>query len=342
MPPQGTPFYTSINMALESVSNLGGGLKAGTSYDGVLNAGFAMNDTAIGLPEGGRFRITAVAISSDLPDSNLIGDFQGASNIEAQSNARVYDMWFRQDFHSVPLRLRFGIIDANAYFNVTDSAGELLNGSFGLSPGLSANAPISTYPKPGFGMTARYVEGTSKILAGIFNGNAQDRSLRFNSGRLAIAEWQQALSAGSTSFKLGTWECGCTGAPATLPKTSTRGVYTNIEHAIDSGTDGQYTLFLDVASSNGAMTVVPRSFALGIEYPAIFSGRPNDVFSAGLTRAQFQNGSEETSYEATYSWQLNRNLSIQPDYQYIDHPGGNLPAAYVLIVRLNFVQHNHF
>lgn len=342
MPPQGSPFYANVNLSLESVKNMSGGHKTGNAYDGLLSGSFAMNGTAIGLPEGGRFRITALAIASGLPSRNLIGDSQVASNIEAQpNNIRLYDIWYRQDFRSIPLRLHFGIINANDYFNVTDSASTLLNSSFGIAAAVASNAPFSLYPKPGYGAVARYSFGSTKFVAGVFSGNPQNHSLQFDSGTLSIAEWQQSLTQ-STAFKVGGWECQCKNEQNSLPKTSTRGIYGSFEHTVVTASKNQYTFFLRAAMSSGKTTVVPHSFALGINYPGIFSSRPDDVFSAGLTQAQFESAPAETSYEVTYKWQLSKNVNVQPDYQFISHPNGNLPDAQVLIFRFNFLQASNF
>ena len=340
MIPQGSPLYVNAALVAETVRNSGGGLVNGSANDTIAQIGFAMNGPVIGLPEGGRFRVSAVRITSQFPSATLIGDNQVASNIEAAPETRVYDAWYRQDFHSMPLRLRIGIIDLNEYFNVTDSASTLLNSSFGISAGLSANAPFSLYPQPGYGLTARIGHASQKLLLGVFDGNPEARDNLFSAGQLSIAEWQQNIKA-SLNIKFGGWHCNCL-TSQNISKQSTQGLYAGIEKHFSTSDSKQVTVFVRGAVSHGAETTVPDSLALGVLYPSIMTSHPDDLLSAGLTRARFLDGREETSYEMTYIWQVNSHLAIQPDVQYITTPSGNLPSTWVVMLRLNMFYDRHF
>lgn len=340
MIPQGSPYYMNAVLAAETLKNSGGGLVDGSAHGTVTQAGFAMNSSVIGLPEGGRFRVSVIKITSQRPSARLIGDSQGASNIEATPETRVYDAWYRQDFHSMPLRLRVGIIDANEYFNVTDSASTLLNSSFGMGAGLSANAPFSIYPRPGYGLTARYGQDAQKFLVGVFAGNPEARDSLFSAGQLAIAEWQQDIGK-SIHIKVGGWQCDCQVASA-MAKQSTQGFYGGIEKHFTTGDNKRATVFLRGASSHGVNTTILDSFAFGVLYPSMLASRPEDFLSAGVARAKLFDGSDETSYELTYVWQVNPYLSLQPDLQYIASPSGNLPSTWVMLLRLNMFYDTHF
>lgn len=340
MIPQGSPYYMNAVLVAETLKNSGGGIADGSAHGTVSQVGFALNSSAIGLPEGGRFRVSVIKITSQLPSARLIGDSQVASNIEATPDTRVYDAWYRQDFHSMPLRLRVGIIDVNEYFNVTDSASTLLNSSFGIGAGLSANAPFSIYPRPGYGLTARYGQDAQKFLVGVFNGNPEARDNLFNAGQLSIAEWQQDAGK-SIHIKLGGWHCNCLTA-ASIAKQSTQGFYGGIEKHFTTGDNKRATVFVRGAVSHGVNTIAPDSVAFGVLYPSLLASRPEDFLSAGVARARFLDGSDETSYELTYVWQVNSSLSLQPDVQYIASPSGNLPNTWVMLLRLNMFYDTHF
>jgi len=341
MPPQDPPIYIHTEFIGESVSNLDGGLQTGTFYDAVLAAGIAVNSTVLGLPRGGRFQVSGIAIRGGQPSAELIGDAQVASNIEAEPANRLYEIWYRQDFSSLPLRFRLGIIDLNSYFNVTDSASYLLNSSFGISPALAANAPFSIYPKPGYGATLRYRYAATTLLLGVFDGNPESRSDVFNSGELSIAEFQQQLGD-DFQFKLGGWQCSCQSVNNSSQREHTRGVFGTLEDTFKT-TDGRAsTLFLRAATSSGTSMSIPQSYTLGILYPSLLSSRPDDILSAGIAHAHLQQGGSETSYEFTYLWQFNRFINIQPDFQYIVNPAGTLPDAWVVMLRLNIFHDAHF
>jgi porin len=341
IPEQDSPYYINVDFIGESVSNLRGGLKTGTDYNALLHASFSMNATEIGMPEGGRFRVSAITINSGQPSLNLIGDIQIASNIEAENDTLIYDAWFRQDFSRVPLRLRIGIIDANEYFNLTEGSAVLLNSSFGISPSMSDNVRFSIFPKPGYGITARYDAESAKILLGVFDGDPSARSIPFNVGLLYVTEWQQRITD-DVGFKLGGWSCHCLSLQEPSIKDKTYGIYGSIESKFKDTDNREITLFLRSGASHGTDTNISNSFALGVYYPSMLSARPNDEFSAGITQARFDGGGAETSYELTYLWQIRDSLTIQPDFQYIVSPSGYLPDAWVFIVRLNFSQDKHF
>lgn len=338
---QGSPLYAAANITAETVSNLSGGLDTGTDFNGLAYAEFSVNGPVIGLPEGGRFHVSAVAIAGGAASPDLIGDFQVASNIEAPSSQRLYDLWFRQDFDALPLQLRLGIIDLNSYFNVTESALALINSSFAIGAALSANAPFSIYPEPGFGVMARYGMDNARLLTGVFSGDPQALNAAFDSGLLVIAEWQQSLWQ-ATRFHMGAWKCDCTthsGSPAAF---NTYGVYGSLEHRVIDVAVKPFTLFLRAASGHGAGRIVKRSFGLGINFQGIFSSRPEDIFSAGITQARFNSGPPETSHELTYLLQFNKRIAIQADYQYIRNPSGRLAAAHAFIFRVNYAFESHF
>jgi len=340
MPDQGSPYYMSFGFVGESVSNLDGGLKTGTKFDALMTGVFSLNTSVFGLPEGGRIRVSAISVDGGAPSSSLIGDRQVASNIEANQDTLLYDAWYRQDFSRLPLRLRLGIINANEYFNVNDSAAMLMNSSFGIEAGLSANSPYSIYPKPGYGAMARIGVSDSKLVIGVFDGDPATRSTNFDDGQLSIAEWQQKLNE-STEIKLGGWQCYCSLLNMPTQKGGTYGNYASIEHGFKDFNKNDVTLFARSAISHGANTQIPRSFSLGIYYPSLFKSRPDDEFTAGITQARLQNHREETTFELSYRWWINQHINVQPDVQFIQSPDGHLPDAWVLSFRFNYTHERH-
>ena len=81
--------------------------------------------------------------------SPLMGDFQVANNIEADSNSRLYEFWYQHHFKNGSLTL--GQHNLNSVFAITETGGFFINSSFGIQPDLSANFPISIFPLAGLG-----------------------------------------------------------------------------------------------------------------------------------------------------------------------------------------------
>ena len=70
----------------------------------------------------------------------------------------------------------------------------------------------------------------------------------------------------------------------------------------------------------------------GLQFQGFVPYRPNDGiyiswlsgwFSNAYSNSQQNGASYESVVEATYVFQLNNNISIQPDFQYIMRPYGN-------------------
>jgi porin len=86
-------------------------------------------------------------------------------------------------------------------------------------------------------------------------------------------------------------------------------------------------------------------FGAGLVRQGAFSGRPDDLLglaiaharlSSGLHQTDERLGLAETALELTYAIPLSDRLAIQPDLQYIIHPGGDrtLDDALVIGVRM--------
>lgn len=89
--------------------------------------------------------------------SSRVGDFQVASNIEAPSGWRLYELW--AEVNPVPRRVSLlaGVYDVNAEFDVIPSAALFLNSSFGIGADY-ATAGLSgppTFPLTSLGARIR-------------------------------------------------------------------------------------------------------------------------------------------------------------------------------------------
>lgn len=98
------------------------------------------------------------------------GDFQGASNIEADHRLQLSELWFEQLLFDGKVRVKLGKIEANSEFAFVDSAGEFINSSAGFSPTLIA---LPSYPDPSTGVIISWMPNEHfSITAGFMDGAA--------------------------------------------------------------------------------------------------------------------------------------------------------------------------
>jgi porin len=132
-------------------SNLAGGLRTGTVYNGLTTASVTVNLEKIIGWTGATFFADAYQIHGSGPSVNLLGNLQTVSNIEAARDTKLYQLWVEQVLFGGRLTIRVGQEGANDQMMNTDYSGLFLNGSFGF-PGLAAadlpsggpNYPIAT------------------------------------------------------------------------------------------------------------------------------------------------------------------------------------------------------
>lgn len=322
--------YSSDNTTvyLENECDMHGGIKKGCGINGYANS-----DVSLNAIEQSNFsaNISLAGIVSKQPSANYIGDFQTASNIDAPSQLLLYNAYISYEPpNGSNLNVSAGIIDANVNYDATSSSSYLINSSFGISAGLSANSSFSIYPVPGYAVSSSVDMNQNQIQMGVFDANPAKRNNPFSNGALFIAQWQRER-AGDFSVFLGSW---CDNSYNAL----TQGFYGSFAKTIDN----KATFFLRAAVSNGAATVVPLGIETGVMSQSFIPKRDKDIISAGIAQARFKNGSAETAYEATYIWHQNSTVSFQPDFQYIHDISGTTKDAYVGIFRLIFTLGHDF
>ena len=86
--------------------------------------------------------------------------------------------------------------------------------------------------------------------------------------------------------------------------------------------------------------------AIGVNYSGIFNVKIPDIVSIGLTSQQLNNlyfekyrtttTKNETIIELNYIYTLNKHFNIQPDLQYLIHPGASRSITDCLLGILRF------
>jgi porin len=94
--------------------------------------------------------------------------------------------------------------------------------------------------------------------------------------------------------------------------------------------------FLVGGAASDPVNPVPWYVGGGLKLAGYLADAPKDALSVGFSRASLRGlPHAETSYEVTSIFGIIPGITIQPDIQVITHPGGDLPAALVGIIRLN-------
>ncbi len=282
------------------------------------------------------------------------GDFQGASNIEADNRTQLAELWFEQVLFDGSLRLKFGKVEANSEFGFVDAAGEFINSSAGFSPTL---LPLPSYPDPSTGVivswspadwlsfTGGFMDGSATV-DGITTGDLgpgtffnDDRSndyvwlgeanVYWNGGRAGLGVWHH--TGDFARFSGGT-EDGSTG------------FYAMAEHRVwSAGDDRGIDLFAQFGWADEEISDAELHFGGGLAWWGPCEARSGDAAGVYLSHVVLSDpagyAGDETMLEVFYRFQATPFFAIKPDVQFIFDPNGDptVDDALVAGVRIELV-----
>jgi hypothetical protein len=156
----------------EVSSNVSGGISQRSEY--LENGDIMLSIDAEKLMgwKGASFSFYALANAGGSP-SEIVGDMQTVSNIDADDTWKLYEAWYQQNLFDEKLSLLLGLFDLNSEFDVTENAGLFLNSSFGIGPDYSqsgGNGP-SIFPTTSLAFRVR-VQPTDAfyVQSAVFDG----------------------------------------------------------------------------------------------------------------------------------------------------------------------------
>lgn len=285
------------------------------------------------------------------------GTFVFVDVIEARPFNELYALWYKQASRDNKFWILAGKSDA--YDNFLDAAHDLLfmNSGYQTIPTVLF---LPTYPDPAMSVigSATFPYGIS-LTTGVFDGSLADGvetgklgvfghffhnlpehafligelDVVWNpsdyKGRLGIGGWKH--TAEFTKFDGG-------------KKKGAAGPYATLDQIIYKTKEQEGAVFFLFGSANPSISAAHYYFGTGLTWQGATSGRPQDTIGIGMSRVNFSHApgtdfteSNETSYEAFYVWQFAAWGFLEPDFQYIVHPGGQgLPNASVFTLRLEF------
>lgn len=323
------------------VSNFDGGIKTGTTYLGLADLFLNFDTEKAGLWKGGEILVHGANSHGGEPSANLIGDFQFVSNIEAGDHTFLYELWYKQTIANFTAII--GLQDLNAEFANSEIAGLFLNSSFGVHSVIADNilAPIFPLTSPGLTLSWDKTENLSLKMA-VYKGCPIDFeentynlnwNLNYLRGMLWVAESQYSWTRKgelNNDLKTGVFfHQHCEDSDVVNSETGTVltydfGIYLVGDHRISSsGGNGRGLNFfyqLGVSPRNDNFGYIGTGFS----YTGLFSKTGSDEIGLAMARGMLtkERGPDETTIELTYKARLTPQIYLQPDFQYVFHPGG--------------------
>ncbi|MDR0982794.1 MAG: carbohydrate porin [Culturomica sp.] len=324
-----SPFTFGASYVGDVVGNFSGGIKTGTTYLGMANITANLDTEKAGLWKGGEFAVNGSNTHGGEPSTTMIGDFQTVSNIEAGNHTYLYELWYKQNFGK--MQITVGLQDLNADY-ANSEGGSLFNNSyFGIHSVCSDNVPAPIFPMTGLAVNFGWdiAEGYRWQIA-VWDGYSYDWdvnpynvkwNLSAKDGLLAVMEFQLGKSA-IKNLK-GSYKIGGYYYHSTMDSEESKNNY-GIYFIGDQEISNHFTLFAQLGFSPKKYNDHSQCYGLGVNYKNFSKKRPDDVLGFALNHATFSDNhtGNETVFELIYHLQVNDNIYLKPDIQYIINPAG--------------------
>ncbi len=218
----------TLNYVAETFGVLAGGLERRATYEGRLEFTVDADLEKLVGWKGASTHVTVFQIhNAGRNAADITGGIADPSNIDALPTTRLFTAWFQQDFNGIA-SLRVGQLAADDEFFTSETAGGLLNGTFGWGNNLAANitngGPAYPLATPGARLQVNAIENLT-LLGGVFAGdpagaNCTDDPQKCNrhgvtfstsGGTLWMGEAQYAVNKGKNAmglpgvYKVGAW-----------------------------------------------------------------------------------------------------------------------------------------
>jgi len=330
------------------VRNFKGGVRKQSSYFDNLDLKLLIDgEKVLGL-KGWSFFLYGLGNSGADRGGRLslaVGDNQVSDNIETTvDDFKLFEAWAQYLNEENHFSVLFGIHDLNSEFYVTDSSLLFINSSFGIGAELSATGVngSSVFPYTAPAIRVR-VEPTKRmyLMSAAFNAisgnpefsNGSAFTLSGKNGVLFIHELGfTGTDESPYKIALGYWSYSKTfDSLETTPKpASSYGGYFLADKTINSW----LSAFLRYGIASSETNLVRDNISAGLMLKGVVPHRPRDRLGLGVTRAtpgaEFRalmdsSGTpligDETQWEVTYRIEVLKGLALQPDFQYVVHPG---------------------
>lgn len=332
-----------------------GGVSHGSSFNGRLEQTLYLDLDKLSGWQGATLHAHVFGIHGKGPGVSHLGGVMSVSNIEALETVRLSEFWIEQVLSGGMLKVRFGQLDANTEFFVSDTAAQFFNGTFGWPSSTAANMLQGgpSYPLASMGVRLAVKPSDDlAFLAAIFNGSPADPnaadgqrdnrhglSFRVQDPPLVMAEAQFGYRLGlSGKFKVGGWHefSDFTDKLTDARIAGNSGGYAVLDQGLWKDASQAINFLARVSATPERQNEVSFYADAGLVFSGFMPGRPNDtvglaagygVISPRVSARQKADGAPvisdfEAVIEVNYSAEIIPGWSIAPDVHYIWHPGG--------------------
>ncbi len=344
---QQSAFNWEILYTGDLVNNFDGGIKSGTMYLGLVNAKLGFDFEKADWWKGGELFLNIANTHGGKPSEQLVGDFQGVSNIEAGNLTFLYELWYKQRFGNIAFTI--GLQDLNATFAASENGTVFNNSSFGIQSSISDNIPTPIFPLTALGIMFEWeINNTFSIHTALYDGTPDHYENNPFNVNWKLSNEDGYLSVGELRFKKSlirnldaTYKFGAyfhEHNDNTPQEQENGGVYLIADQEIYSNEKTTLSLFSQIGFSPKSKNNHNHYYSLGINCRGIF-GRSADMAGLAIAYAGIDKNiiDSETAMELTYQLQINKWIYLRPDIQYIIDPAGTdrkLENAVVAFLRL--------
>ena len=361
------PVTLTLSYTGELVQGATGGARRGATFLGVAGAQLTLQLQRLVGWRGARLFAVVLDTHGGAP-SDLVGDVQGVSNLEAPPPAavRLEEAWLQQNLLDNRLSWLVGRYDLNTEFYRLQSGALFINSSFGIGPEFaqSGTGGPSIFPNTAVGTRVDFkpspnVVWRAAVLDGAPVNRPGDGTRVFAPGDGALIVAEVALLSRPDTVSIPRQRRFVIGRGGPRPYAGKLAIgawyYTaRFSDLVDTlpggasvrhrGSGGAYligdlsvrsvTAFAQLGLGDGRVNQIGGYLGGGLTLSAPFRNRAQDAL--GFAVAAARNGSHyehaqieagtpaagETTLELTYLAQLAPWLAVQPDVQYVIHPGG--------------------
>jgi len=335
--PKNSPFEYGASYIGDFVNNYSGGIKNGSLYLGMANFNISFDTDLAGLWQNGMLYINAANTHGGTPTGDLIGDFQGVSNIEAGNLTYFHELWYKHSFESFSITA--GLQDLAADFAVSEYGALFLNSSFGTHPTIGSNMPTPIFPLTALGLQAWIkLDKSFQLKTAFYDGLPDDHEtnpynlswkLNKDEGFLSISEIQytsELFEGLNGSYKFGAYyhtHMILDTKDKAESISDNYGFYVVADQVISKFSESKMlALFIQAGLGPYGKNDNHFYFGTGLNYFGLFDD--DDILGIGAASAQLHSTGlrNETAFELSYLFNITNFFSVQPDFQYIINPSG--------------------
>lgn len=360
---QGTNRWFNLETSVtgDFINNLSGGIKKGYTYIGMEELGIAISSSELGWWENGELFLHGLNSHGITPSTELVGDLQVSSNIESGNYTGLYEYYYRQNIGNFSILV--GQHDLNSEFAGTEYGGTFVNSSFGISPSISLNVPVSIYPMASPALVFIYEqENKMAYRLGVYDGNPGDpESNRYNlqpninldDGFLFIGEYElyHLVNSLTEACKIGAYYHTNQFVDYNDTLQNIRGnygLYTVCDMVLWSGfnhPDSYLGAFLQTGWAPASINQVEFYIGGGFHLNGLLPQRYQDAMGIAFAWAEISKPfkklernirNREIACELTYKIHVFKHYSIQPNVQYIINPGASTTLSNALVTTIRF------